>query len=245
MRKTSKPQKNKEKQMKSKNIRKITTRMYGQRAFDILDSLHGQMSDGYWENRNYDKYWTNFDVRRGDDDRVYFEVNSNARYEYWRGYHTGLIDTKPNPFAEMDDAKFKAWLAGRLRKMIGVEAKDKKWPDGWWSRTSAGLESGYLNRELDVTVADVYRVYDELKGRAGAFRDERIAGHPAPASVAQGRKKIARAKQEAKAAYDAARTELDRLFQAAQNEYEADKTALWKDYCDKVRALDPDGGIPA
>lgn len=224
--------------MKSKNIRKITTRMYGQRAFDILDSLHGQMSDGYWENKGYDKYWTNFDVRRGDDDRVYFEV-SDCPDRLWNGR------TVKNPFAEMDDDRFKAWLAGRLRKMIGVEAEDRKWPDGWWSRTSTGLESEYLNGKLDVTVADVYRVYDELAGRAGAFRDERIAGRPAPASVVLGRKKIARAKQEAKAAYDAARAELDRLFQAAQNEYEADKTALWKDYCDKVRALDPDGGIPA
>lgn len=230
--------------MKSKNIRRITTRMYGQRAFDILDSLHGQMSDGYWENRNYDKYWTNFDVRRGMDDMVYFEVSAGPG-EYWGEKYV------KNPFAGMDDAKFKAWLAGRLRKMIGVEAKDMKWPAGWWSRTNTGLESGYLNRELDVTVADVYRVYDELKGRAGAFRDERIAGRPAPAETVRARKELARAKKEAKAAYDAQRAELDRLFEAAreeyeaaQNEYEANKTALWKDYYDKVRALDPNGGIP-
>ena len=86
-----------------------------------------------------------------------------------------------NPFAGMDAAKFKSWLAGRLRKMIGVEAEYKKWPDGWWSRTSTGLESQYLDKKLDVTVADVYRVYDELKGKTRAYRDERIVGSRAPA----------------------------------------------------------------
>ena len=213
--------------------RRINTGMYGQRAFDILDSLHGQMSDGYWENKNYNKYWLNFNVCRDADDRVYFEVSSGPD-RFWGGR------TMKNPFAGMDAAGFKSWLAGRLRKMIGVEAKDRRWPDGWWSRTSTGLESQYLNGKLDVTVADVYRVYDELTGRPRPFRDERIVGRPAPAETVRARKALARAKKEAKAIYDAQRAELDRLFETARKKYEDTKKALWEDYYNKAKAIDPD-----
>lgn len=213
--------------------RRINTGMFGQRAFDILDSLHGQMSDGYWENKNYNKYWLNFDVRRDADDRVYFEVSVSPD-RFWGGR------LMKNPFAGMDAAGFKSWLAGRLRKMIGVEAEYKKWPDGWWSRTSTGLESQYLDKKLDVTVADVYRVYDELKGKPRAYRDERIAGNRAPAETIRARKALARAKKEAKTVYDARRAELDRLFEKARKKYEDTKKALWEDYYNKAKALDPD-----
>lgn len=213
--------------------RRINTGMYGQRAFDILDSLHGQMSDGYWENKGYNKYWLNFDVRRDADDRVYFEVSASPD-RFWGGR------LMKNPFAGMDAARFKSWLAGRLRKMIGVEAGDKKWPDGWWSRTNTGLESQYLSDDLDVRVSDIYHVYDELTGRAGARRDERIAGVRAPAETVRARRDLVRAKKKAKAIYDARRAALDRQFRAAQERYEADKKALWEDYYNKAKALDPD-----
>jgi len=213
--------------------RRINTGMFGQRAFDILDSLHGQMSDGYWENKNYNKYWLNFDVRRDADDRVFFEVSSSPD-RFWGGR------TMKNPFVGMDADRFKSWLAGRLRKMIGVEAKDKKWPDGWWSRTSTGLESQYLDKKLDVTVADVYRVYDELKGKTRAYRDERIVGNRASAETVRARKALARAKKKAKAIYDAQRAKLDRLFEKAHKKYEDTKKALWEDYYNKAKAIDPD-----
>lgn len=212
--------------------RKINTGMYGQRAFDILGRLRGQMSDGYWENKNYDKYWLNFDVRRDVDDRVYFEV-SDSPTQFWGGR------TMKNPFAGMDATRFKSWLAGRLRKMIGIESKCKKWPDGWWSRTSTGLESRYLGKKLDVTVADVYRVYDELTGKSSAYRDERIIGNRAPAETVRARKALARAKKKAKAAYDANCAKLDKLFEKARKKYEDTKKALWEDYYNKAKALDP------
>ena len=214
-----------------KKPRRINTGMYGQRAFDILNSLHGQMADGYWENKNYHKYWLNFDVRRDADDRVYFEVSSSPD-RFWGGR------LMKNPFAGMDAARFKSWLAGRLRKMIGVEAKYKKWPDGWWSRTSTGLESEYLNDDLDVRVSDVYRVYDELKGKAGAYRDERIIGSRAPAETVRARRELARAKKEAKAVYEARRATLDRAFEAAREKYEADKKALWEAYYNQAKAIE-------
>lgn len=212
--------------------RRINTDMYGQRAFDILDSLHGQMSDGYWENKNYDKYWLNFNVRRDADDRVYFEV-SDSPDSFWGGR------IMKNPFAGMDAAKFKSWLAGRLRKIIGVEANYKKWPDGWWSRTNTGLESQYLDKKLDVTVADVYRVYDELTDKTRAYRDERIIGNRAPAETVRARRELARAKKEARAVYEARRATLDMQFQAAQEKYVADKKALWEDYYNQAKAIDP------
>lgn len=216
----------------SNKTRRINTGMYGQRAFDILDRLHGQMSDGYWENKNYDKYWLNFDVRRDADDRVYFEV-SDGPVRVWGGR------SMKNPFAGMDTTRFKSWLAGRLRKIIGIEAEYKKWLDGWWSQTSTGLESRYLGKKLDVTVADVYRVYDELMGKSRSYRDKRIIGNRAPAETVRARKALVRAKKEAKAAYDANRAKLDKLFEKACKKYQNTKKALWEDYYNKAKALDP------
>ena len=214
--------------------RRIDTRMYGQRAFDILDSLHGQMSDGYWENRNYNRYWLNFDVRRDADDRVYFEVSAGPD-RFWGGR------TMKNPFAGMDAARFKSWLAGRLRKMISVEAEHRKWPDGWWSRTSTGLESQYLSGDLDVRVSDIYRVYDELTGRAGAYRDERIAGSRAPAEAVRARKALARAKKELKEAFLKGVARLDKELEAARRRHDDGKKALWDDYYRRAKELDPEG----
>jgi len=217
-----------------RKMRRINTRMYGQRAFVVLDALHGQLSDGIWENsRGYDKYWTNFDVKRAEDDRVYFEVSS----EPTRWYGSKTLE---NPFASMDGASFLKWVAGKLKAAIRTEAKDARWPDKWWTRTSS-LRSGYLGSDLDVTVADVYEIYDELLGRRSRTADngERVFGQAADPGTVRARKEKVRKLKELQEAFRARFAEIERRFEEAQKRRDADRKAAWEDYYAKSKAIDP------
>ena len=57
--------------------RTIHTGLYGVQAKAVIDGVHGQLSDGKWENTpGYDKYWTNFAIETADDGEVVFKVNT-------------------------------------------------------------------------------------------------------------------------------------------------------------------------
>ena len=141
------------------NVRTIHTGLYGTVAADIIDSVHGQLSDGKWENTpGYDKYWTNFSVEVADDGEVIFKVNVNASNWYYNKWVS-------NPFCGMPDDEFKAWVAKKIKAVINTEAKDDNWEKGWWNRRDTWHNSIYLNRDTDITVADVYCTYEALLGR--------------------------------------------------------------------------------
>lgn len=177
------------------NVRTIKTGMYGQRAFDILDALQGQMSDGLWENSPaYDKYWRNFDAAREYDGEVAVKVNTAPFSSEYNG-------RQANPFYGMPDAEVLKFLARKLKAVVKSEAKDEDWADGWWSRGNKDKTQSvhYLDRDLDVTVADVYAVYDALLGRtrrADPETAERVYGARLDEETTARR----RAKAEAKAA---------------------------------------------
>ena len=197
------------------NTRIIHTGLYGDRAFDICDAVRGQMSDGLWEgSRGYDKYWTNFRVKRMPNNEVVFEVNT-AYATFWNCHYV------ENPFANMSDSKFLEWIAYKIKTVIKSEADDNAWPKGWWKRDNCSDKSIYLYRKLDVTVADIYAVYDSLLGRKRRSTDtERIFGKPlseeeitVKLELEAQKLKIEKMKQEAiakaKAEYDAAKAEYD------------------------------------
>lgn len=217
------------------NTRTITTNFYGDRAFDILDSVSGQLSDGMWENsRGYDKYWTNFRVVRLDDNRVVFRVNKDSYTRYCGRY----LD---NPFARMSDTEFLAWYAGKLKAVIVCEAKDHNWKKGWWKRDNTTNTSCYLDRKLDITVADIYTVYDELLGRKNRADDvygTRIWGQKADAETIAKRTKLAEAKAKALADYNEHIAMLDEKLKKFTAEIYADKEQAHKVYCAVLENLE-------
>lgn len=217
------------------NTRTITTNFYGDRAFDILDSVSGQLSDGMWENsRGYEKYWTNFRVVRLDDNRVVFHVNKDSYTRYCGRY----LD---NPFARMSDTEFLAWYAGKLKAVIVCEAKDHGWKKGWWKRDNTTNTSCYLDRKLDITVADIYTVYDELLGRKNRADDvygTRIWGRKADAETIAKRTKLAEAKAKALADYKEHIAMLDEKVKKFMAEIDADKEQAHKVYCAVIENLE-------
>lgn len=136
----------------------IRTGLYGDRAFDIIDSMHGQLADGMWKNsRGYEKYWLNFDVQRGDDGEVLFALNGDYNIAWCERYVL-------NPFRNMSDAEVKKWMAQKIKAVMCRELKDERLFRAW-NRKNTDFNSCYLNDVLDITVADVYCTYDALLGR--------------------------------------------------------------------------------
>ena len=152
-----------------KNFREINTPFFSKKADEILRSVLGQLSDGLWENsRGYEKYWQNFDVFRRSNGQVYFEVNTDRMLVVpGRPYH--YYD---NPFKQMSDAEFLNWVAAKLKAVIVAELKDNSIPSKeGWKRNNTTFESTYLAYNEKITVADIYVIYDWLKGRKGRKLD--------------------------------------------------------------------------
>lgn len=142
------------------NYREINTSFFSKKADEILRSVLGQLSDGLWENsRSHTKYWVNFNVERRANGQVYFAVN-NCRYEVFGG------DCYFNPFKEMSSPEFLNWVANKLKAVIVAELKDESISSReGWKRNNTKFESTYLSYNEKITVADIYVIYDWLKGR--------------------------------------------------------------------------------
>lgn len=185
--------------MDKNKARVLHTKLYGQRANDILRALLGTMSDGIWENSpSYNKYWLNFDVATAPDGETVIYVSTEL-YKYW------CHKLVSNPFLNMSESDFFAWLAGKLKTAIGIEAKDFKWQKGWWKRDNTTITSCYLNHKLDITVADIYCVYDGLLSRRHRSSDEtneRIFGTARSAEETEAEVKRHEIKAKIDAAYE-------------------------------------------
>lgn len=141
----------------------IHTNLYGKHAFEVIDSLHGQLSDGKWENSpGYDKYWTNFDVKIADDSEVIFEVNANSCSRYCNKWLN-------NPFYAMSDSTFKTWIARKIKAVVNDERRDFS-DFGAWDRKNTQHISRYFGHTDEkygtvLNVADIYCTYEALLGR--------------------------------------------------------------------------------
>ena len=143
--------------------RTIHTGLYGVQAKAVIDGVHGQLSDGKWENSpGYDKYWINFDVQTADDGEVVFKVNDEGSTmwgQYWY----------PNPFYHMSEDSFKKWIANKIKALVNDERKNND-KFGSWDRRNTDHTSIYLGHIDEkygpiVTVADIYCTYEALLGR--------------------------------------------------------------------------------
>ena len=144
--------------------RTIHTGLYGAQAKEIIDSVHGQLSDGKWENTpGYDKYWLNFDVEIADDGEVVFKVNAEGSTMWGQHWYA-------NPFYNMHEVDFKKWIANKIKAVVNDERKDCAAMFGEWNRKNIDHASIYLGHFDEkygpiVTVADIYCTYEALLGR--------------------------------------------------------------------------------
>lgn len=198
--------------------RTIHTHLYGIQAKAVIDGVHGQLSDGKWENTpGYDKYWTNFAVETADDGEVVFKVNTEGSTMWCRRWLA-------NPFYSMPDADFKKWVATKIKAVANDERKDRE-KFGSWDRRNTDHTSLYLGHADEeygpvVAVADIYCTYEALLGRnIGITKYDpsticRVFGNKKTDEEAAKAKSIREAKECLKAKYAQKRAEL----QKAKNE---------------------------
>ena len=198
--------------------RTIHTGLYGVQAKAVIDGVHGQLSDGKWENSpGYDKYWTNFAVETADDGEVVFKVNAEFSTMWCRHWLA-------NPFYSLPEVEFKKWIANKIKAVANDERKDRE-EFGSWDRRNTDHMSLYLGHADEkygpiVTVADIYCTYEALLGRnIGITKYDpsticRVFGNKKTDEEAAKAKSIREARECLKAKYAQKRAEL----QKAKNE---------------------------
>ena len=98
-----------------KETRRILTRLHGPIQKDILASVLGQLSDGWWENSSrMDPYWKHAKIVE-ENGKVYLQVDSYSVYD------------------SMSDAEILQWFGKKIKFLIKNEFEGNKKA---WSRTN-------------------------------------------------------------------------------------------------------------
>lgn len=221
------------------NVREISTQFYTNKAFEILSSVLGQLSDGIWENSQAAaKYWRNFSVKRRTDGQVYFKVNANS----WSNSY-GYMRTRQNPFADMSDSDFCKWIAGKLKAVIQCNIRDKgRNTKIEWKRDNDKFVSNYLSFKETVTIADIYTVYDYLLGRK--IRNFEIFGKPRDSQTAEKLETLQNQLKDIRTEYTEKFNILEKEYgdkiEALHNELESARNALNKERYQKINAIQAD-----
>lgn len=140
----------------------IHTGLYSNVAKEMIQSVLGQLSDGWGENNPAnDKWWRFADCVQAPDGEVLIEVSTESwEYSEFRSYSHRYIY---NGFYSMSDTEVMQKFAGWIKKTAKMEMKDEN-AGNQWNRSSE-MKLDYLNHNENVTAADAYFVYEKLLGR--------------------------------------------------------------------------------
>lgn len=140
----------------------IHTGLYSNVAKEIIQSVLGQLSDGWGEsNPANDKWWRFADCVQAPDGEVLIEVSTESwEYSEFRSYSHRYVY---NGFYSMSDTEVMQKFAGWIKKTAKMEMKDEN-AGNQWNRSSE-MKLDYLNHNENVTAADAYFVYEKLLGR--------------------------------------------------------------------------------
>ena len=157
------------------NPRIIHTHLYSKEAYDIFDSLMGQISDGYWENSDrMQKYWNFAEICRETNGEVTIKVERDS-YVWDKWSHR----MSSNPYASMSDSKICEFFANKMKVIAKVEMEDENAGNVW--KRDCEMTLHYIGRDNNITVRDIYYIYDVLHGRSGSYPDsivKKLIGEP-------------------------------------------------------------------
>ena len=138
--------------------RVINTGLKGVVAEEIINSVFGQLSDGWGENDSRNNgYWLFGKVDQLNGEVVILVDNDLARK--WGGKFV------PNKLFLMSDEEVRLLMAKFIKKTVKLELAYKADETGW--KRSNGRQLLFLKsgNHQPPTVSDAYFVYDTLKGR--------------------------------------------------------------------------------
>lgn len=135
---------------------------------EAIESVLGQMSDGYWENSSsYDKYWRFADVESSTENNTgTLEILDKAGTYGNCITYNGRMGTRwiPNGFYGKSDEEIKKFFARKIKYLVKEEGLD-------WSRDNQEI-SAWFGYKITFTAAMLYTVYDKLMGRVDKKLDE-------------------------------------------------------------------------
>lgn len=201
----------------SPDDRIIHTKLYTQKACDVMDSVFGQLSDGWGKNnwRN-DRYWMFGDASVELDGEAVIRISSSPGKWYGRQW----IE---NAFTHMSDFEVRAWMARMIKKTMTMELRDEGISNGW-KRDNISFMTCYLNRDIEISVAEVYCMYEMLLDRQVGitkYDSSVIAG-------ACGRMRIPEETEDAKKLQDAVKAVNDAYAEKVKQLNEEEKAEIDK-----------------
>lgn len=135
-----------------KNCRRVNTGLAGPKALAIIDSIFGQLSDGYWENSpRMGSYWHFMcsDVR--EDGTVDICVSQESGQMYCQRW----IANKPK---WLTPAELLKWFADKIYAIAKAEAEDWASDEYRAAKGNQGV-SKYLSRDgVQLTGNDVWEL---------------------------------------------------------------------------------------
>lgn len=143
---------------RSKNTRLIKTDLVGKKAYGILESVVGQLSDGIGENSPYhEKFWRFVDVLLNpDNNQVEIRISNLNCEKSWFSPTRWIF----NPFLSQTDEEIKKWFARKIKWVVRTEAQDKKMEIPF--KCDNQYEMKYLG-DWTQTVAEAVEVYNSLR----------------------------------------------------------------------------------
>lgn len=143
--------------MNKDKVRQIHTGLYSKVAKEIIDSVIGQLSDGWGENNPANaKWWQFVECKQASDNEVLIEVSTEP-------YEHGYYDCSYNGFYRMSESEVKEKFAGWIKKTAKMEIKDTNDTTGW--KRNSEMKLTYLSYQENITIADAYLTYETLLGR--------------------------------------------------------------------------------
>ena len=198
------------------DMRKITTGLYTQTAFDCLSSVIGQLSDGIWENTpSMAKYWCYANISRDPDGQVIINVSE----ESWEKSDYGRYG---NGFWNKNDFEVANFFADKIKQIVKKELN--LWDRNCSSRSS--LLAGYGEDHPFIEVRDAYLVYEILKGRSRAKSKyshdvfSKVVGHALTPEMIEAAKKIKELRAKRDDELNTAKFEYDKKCADIKSSYE-------------------------
>ena len=214
----------------------IHTGLFTSVALEILNSVIGHLSDGRWENSPaMEKYWKFAKIRKNIDDEVLICISRKP--SDWNSRHGTC-----NGFMDMDESQVRKFFADKAKTLVKDEfGKDRS----IWSRANTTSKTTYLSYDEDISVAQVYLVYETLKGRSrapGKYSTEvymTAVGKPLSKEEVERKKKILKKIEEKQRLVAEAAKKRDEELAKIKAAHEAELAKIKAEFDASVKALDP------
>ena len=144
--------------MRIQNTRLVDTDLVGNSAYEILESVVAQLSDGLGENNYYyEKFWNFVDILKNPNNHKVEIRVSNLNCKRSGAFPKRWLF---NPFLSQTDKEIKKWFARKIKQIAKIEAQDKHQDFIFKDNNFSKME--YLG-DWTQTVAEAVEVYNSLK----------------------------------------------------------------------------------